>query len=56
MIQVRELDAVSARLLTDAIAGYPNLRLEDTGWWEPSPHFNVIVADGAAAYIGSSYL
>ncbi|GAB0146753.1 stress-activated MAP kinase [Epichloe bromicola] len=49
MIQVRGLDAVSLRLLTDAMARYPNLRLEDTNWWEPRPHFNFIVADGAAA-------
>lgn len=56
MIQVRELDAISARLLAVAMSRYPNLRLEDSSWWEPRPHFNAIIADGTAAYIGSSYL
>lgn len=56
MIQVRELDAVSAQLLALAMSRYPNLRLDDSSWWQPRPHYNVIIADGAAAYIGSSYL
>jgi hypothetical protein len=56
MIQVRELDEISLRLLRSAMVKHTNLRLEDTSWWEPRPHFNVIIADGRAAYIGSSYL
>ena len=55
-IQVRELDLLSARLLASATTRYPNLRIEDSSWWEPRPHFNVIIADGCAAYVGSSYL
>lgn len=56
-LQVREVDPASAVLLTDAILQYPeNLRVEDTSWWEPRPHFNTIVADGDAAYLGTSYL
>jgi hypothetical protein len=55
VVQVRELDPVSARLFTDAAKQYPNLRFEDTSWWEPRPHFNAIVAD-ADAYVGTSYL
>lgn len=55
-IQVRELDPVSIRLLTDALARYPNLHLEDSSWWEPRPHWNAIIADGSTAYLGTSYL
>lgn len=56
-LQVREVDPTSALLLTDALLKYPqNLRVEDTSWWEPRPHFNTIVADGDAAYLGTSYL
>ncbi|KAH8429270.1 uncharacterized protein LDX57_006937 [Aspergillus melleus] len=56
-IQVREVDPTSALLLADAILQYPaNLRVEDTSWWEPRPHFNAIIADCDAAYLGTSYL
>ncbi|RFU82158.1 long-chain-fatty-acid-- ligase [Trichoderma arundinaceum] len=53
-IQVRELDHVSACLLAIGMAKHPNLRIEDTSWWEPRPHFNAIIADGFA-YVGTSY-
>ena len=55
-VHVRELDPLSARLILDALACHSDLRLEDSSWWELPPHFNVIVADGCAAYVGSSYL
>ncbi|KAF7544676.1 hypothetical protein G7Z17_g9762 [Cylindrodendrum hubeiense] len=55
-IQVRELDPVSIKLLMDALVLYPNLRLEDSSWWEPRPHWNTIIADGKTAYLGTSYL
>ncbi|KAJ5081236.1 hypothetical protein N7456_013474 [Penicillium angulare] len=55
-IQVREVDPTSALLLADAIIRYSNLRVEDTSWWEPRPHFNAIIADNSSAYLGTSYL
>lgn len=55
-IQVREVDPASALLLADAILRCSNLRVEDTSWWEPRPHFNAIIADGTSAYMGTSYL
>lgn len=55
-IQVREVDPTSALLLAHAILRCSNLRVEDTSWWEPRPHFNAIIADGTSAYLGTSYL
>jgi len=56
VIQVRELDPESQRLLQDAIARGANLHYEDANTWQPRPHYNVIVADHSAAYVGTSYL
>ncbi|KAJ5142520.1 uncharacterized protein N7515_001307 [Penicillium bovifimosum] len=55
-LQVREVDPKSALLLADARRCCSNLQVEDTSWWEPRPHFNVIIADGSFAYLGSSYI
>lgn len=56
LLQVREVDPTSLALLAQAILRYSNLRVEDTSWWEPRPHYNIIVADGDSAYLGTSYL
>lgn len=55
-LQVRELDPRSARLLARALRHYDNLKIEDSSWWEPRPHWNAIIADGTVAYVGSCYL
>ncbi|KAF4338988.1 long-chain-fatty-acid ligase [Fusarium beomiforme] len=55
-IQVREIDDVSSRILTQAMRRYGRrLSVEDVSWWEPRPHYNAIIADGSLAYLGSSY-
>lgn len=56
LLQVREVDPTSVVLLAQAILQYSNLRVEDTSWWEPRPHYNIIAADGDSAYLGTSYL
>lgn len=55
-IHIREIDAESRRLLENATLRYPNVQLHDSSTWEPRPHFNLIIADGQAAYVGTSYL
>ncbi|KAF6513474.1 hypothetical protein HZS61_006799 [Fusarium oxysporum f. sp. conglutinans] len=55
-IQVREIDAVSSRILTQATRRYgKRLLVEDVSWWEPRPHYNTIIADDSLAYLGTSY-
>ncbi|KAL5589741.1 hypothetical protein FOVSG1_011608 [Fusarium oxysporum f. sp. vasinfectum] len=55
-IQVREIDAVSSRILTQATRRYgKRLSVEDVSWWEPRPHYNAIIADDSFAYLGTSY-
>jgi hypothetical protein len=55
-IQVREIDAVSSRLLAQATRRYGmRLSVEDVSWWEPRPHYNAIIADDSLAYLGTSY-
>ncbi|KAI3580262.1 hypothetical protein IWW34DRAFT_804884 [Fusarium oxysporum f. sp. albedinis] len=55
-IQVREIDAVSSRILTQATRRYgKRLSVEDVSWWEPRPHYNAIIADDSLAYLGTSY-
>ncbi|KAF5636751.1 long-chain-fatty-acid ligase [Fusarium tjaetaba] len=55
-IQVRELDAVSSRILAQATRRYgERLSVEDVSWWEPRPHYNAIIADDSLAYLGTSY-
>ncbi|KAM0547207.1 hypothetical protein ACHAPJ_010467 [Fusarium lateritium] len=55
-IQVREIDAVSDRILTQAMRRYgKRLSVENVSCWEPRPHYNAIVADGNLAYLGTSY-
>ncbi|PLB53270.1 hypothetical protein P170DRAFT_349816 [Aspergillus steynii IBT 23096] len=56
IIQVRELDPVSAMSLAGAMLRGSNLVVENSSWWEPRPHFNAIIADGDFAYLGTSYL
>jgi phosphatidylserine/phosphatidylglycerophosphate/cardiolipin synthase-like enzyme len=55
-IQVREIDPVSSRILTQATRRYgKRLSVEDVSWWEPRPHYNAIIADDSLAYLGTSY-
>ncbi|RGP79566.1 long-chain-fatty-acid ligase [Fusarium longipes] len=55
-IQVREIDHVSSRILAQAMRRYgKRISVEDVSSWEPRPHYNVIIADGCLAYLGSSY-
>lgn len=55
-IQVREIDAASSRILTQATRRYgKRLSVEDVSWWEPRPHYNAIIADDSLAYLGTSY-
>ncbi|KAJ4256080.1 hypothetical protein NW762_009156 [Fusarium torreyae] len=55
-IQVREIDAVSTRVLTQAMRRYgKRLSVENVSCWEPRPHYNAIIADGNLAYLGTSY-
>lgn len=57
ILQVRQLDAVSKKLLSDAESrSCASLWVEETSTWEPRPHFNAIVADGVVAYVGTAYL
>jgi hypothetical protein len=55
-VQFREMDPESRRLLADAQQRLPNLRVEDVSAWQPRPHYNVIIADGQQAYVGTAYL
>ncbi|KAM0235129.1 hypothetical protein ACHAPO_005924 [Fusarium lateritium] len=55
-IQVREIDKVSATILTQAMRRYEKrITVEDVSCWEPRPHYNAIIADGNLAYLGTSY-
>lgn len=55
-IQVREIDACSSRILEQAMRRYnERIFVEDVSCWEPRPHYNVIIADGNLAYLGTSY-
>lgn len=55
-IQVREIDDVSSKILTQAIQRYgKRISVEDVSCWEPRPHYNAIIADGNLAYLGTSY-
>ncbi|KAM0394761.1 hypothetical protein ACHAPZ_009499 [Fusarium culmorum] len=55
-IQVREIDDVSSKILTQAIRRYgKRISVEDVSCWEPKPHYNAIIADGNLAYLGTSY-
>ncbi|KAK6714679.1 hypothetical protein SNK03_005523 [Fusarium graminearum] len=55
-IQVREIDDVSSKILTQAMRRYgKRISVEDVSCWEPRPHYNAIIADGSLAYLGTSY-
>ncbi|KAH7251078.1 hypothetical protein BKA59DRAFT_394132 [Fusarium tricinctum] len=55
-IQVREIDALSSKILAQAMRRYgKRISVEDVSWWEPRPHYNAIIADGSLAYLGTSY-
>ncbi|KAM0317979.1 hypothetical protein ACHAPQ_010817 [Fusarium lateritium] len=55
-IQVREIDAISSKILTQAMRRYgKRISVEDVSWWEPRPHYNAIIADGSLGYLGTSY-
>jgi hypothetical protein len=56
LVQVRVLDPESRAMLDEAMAELPNLHVEDVMGWDPRPHFNLIVADNAQAYVGTAYL
>jgi hypothetical protein len=55
-VQYREIDERSRSLLEQAQAQYPNLKVQDVSQWDPRPHYNVIIADGMQAYVGTAYL
>lgn len=55
-VQFREMDPESRRLFAEAQPRLPNLSVEDVSAWQPRPHYNVIVADRAQAYVGTAYL
>lgn len=56
-VQFREMDPESRRLLAEAQQRMPDrLRVEDVSAWQPRQHYNVIVADGQQAYVGTAYL
>ncbi|CAF3457627.1 unnamed protein product [Fusarium graminearum] len=55
-IQVREIDNVSSKILTQAMRRYgKRISVEDVSCWELRPHYNAIIANFHLAYLGTSY-
>jgi hypothetical protein len=52
----RGMDPSSQAMADQAEVAIPNFSVEFTGGWRPYPHFNAIIADGSAAYVGTAYL
>ncbi len=56
-ILARDFDPRALEMLRAAQAQYPDkLTFGQPDNWDPRPHYNVIIADGVQAYVGTAYL